>query len=57
MKPNFIYPLGLGCALLSTGYAASNLPESPAYQEYVHAAGKMCGQIARHIDQSAPVTR
>src|SRR5208282_5342443 len=33
-------------------YFASNLPESPAYHQYVHAGGKVCGQIARNIDKS-----
>lgn len=32
-------------------YVASNLPESPAYHQYAHAGGKVCGQIAKNIDK------
>jgi hypothetical protein len=34
-------------------YLVSNLPESPAYHQYIHAGGKVCGQIAKNIDKSA----
>lgn len=38
-------------------YVASNLPESAAFHEYIHAGGKVCGQIAKNIDKSTVVDK
>jgi hypothetical protein len=36
---------------------SSNLAESPSYSQYVHAAGKICGEIAKKTNKSAQTAK
>jgi len=38
-------------------YSASNVPESPSFQRYIHDAGKLCGQLARSLDGAAAAAK